>query len=389
MVRFFGTKTTAIEQAYRVWTRLPRSIRAHAAALGARAARARLQNRAGPVRLVLFVTNRCTRTCRYCLYSSHLNDPAIQELAIEEFERLARSLPERLHLLTFTGGEPLVREDLPAIARAFWRFNRTRKISIVTNGDLPERAEAVVREILQQTRVTLDLQVSVQSCDDLAIGSPVADTLDRFVSLARSHRRIGLVAALTTISQDNLPGFPDLMDTLARDWPVLHKYQFVRGVPGMVFPVGPARTSDLTPPDLAHLSLDLQEQARVIDLVRSRLPHNRHPFMTWSELVQLEFAREIQATGRAIFPCRAGQVDCVVFEDGRLSLCENLEPVLSLRDLGMDLGKAWRSGPFQAAVRRAEGCACTHPCNLSTSMVFDRAGLDPLLVAGPDRPGER
>lgn len=376
-----GSRAEWIERAFGAWRRLPRPVRrCLARAMAAQAAR-RAARLCGPVRVVFFVTHRCTRRCRFCLYHRHLGGPeaVAGELDLAEIETLARSLPERLGLLTITGGEPFLREDIPAIAGLFDRHNHSRKLSLITNGDLPDRAEDAVLEILRSTALSVDLQVSIQCPADLEPDQPAGQTLRRFVGVARQHPRVGVVTALTTIGRDNHEQLGELSRRLAGSWEVHHKFQLVRGIPDHVFPSPSGCLSNLSPPELSSLVLTAEQERALLTRMERAVEGTRYPLLSRAELVQLALTMEIAASGQAPFPCRAGHVECTIFEDGRVSVCENLAASAFLRDHGMDLGALWRSPEFGAARRSVVGCACTHPCNLSTAMLHHRVGMERLL----------
>ncbi len=73
--------------------------------------------RIGDVRVS--VTDRCNFRCQYCMPAEGL--PWLERadvLSFEEIERLVRLLGEMgVHDVRLTGGEPLVRRDLPRLAR--------------------------------------------------------------------------------------------------------------------------------------------------------------------------------------------------------------------------------------------------------------------------------
>jgi molybdenum cofactor biosynthesis enzyme MoaA len=73
-----------------------------------------------PVYLLMFVTNRCNARCEHCFYWSELNTKVKEEMSVSEFEQLAKSLGPMLQV-TFTGGSPELRKDLPDIVEQFYR----------------------------------------------------------------------------------------------------------------------------------------------------------------------------------------------------------------------------------------------------------------------------
>jgi molybdenum cofactor biosynthesis enzyme MoaA len=73
-----------------------------------------------PIYLLMFVTNRCAARCEHCFYWSELNTKIKEELTVAEFDKLAQSIGPMLQI-TFTGGSPELRKDLPEIVESFHR----------------------------------------------------------------------------------------------------------------------------------------------------------------------------------------------------------------------------------------------------------------------------
>ena len=86
----------------------------------------------------------CDFRCPFC-HNSELLD--VNAPALMEEDELLRFLKTRQGLLDgvcFTGGEPLMRKDLPALFRAVKELGYPVKLD--TNGNRPEALEALVRE---------------------------------------------------------------------------------------------------------------------------------------------------------------------------------------------------------------------------------------------------
>jgi len=84
--------------------------------------------------LRLSVTDRCDLRCRYCLPGDYTAPPNPHWLTAEELERLVRLFVglgvQRVRL---TGGEPLVRRELPEIARRLGAIDGLTDLSLSTN----------------------------------------------------------------------------------------------------------------------------------------------------------------------------------------------------------------------------------------------------------------
>jgi GTP 3',8-cyclase len=105
------------------------------------------------------VTDKCNFRCTYCMPAEGLEWLGRAEiLSFEEIARLVRVLA-RLGVdeVRLTGGEPLVRRDLPVLVEMLARTEGVRDLSLTTNGVLLERlAQPLVDAGLQRLNVSLD-----------------------------------------------------------------------------------------------------------------------------------------------------------------------------------------------------------------------------------------
>src|SRR6476620_4968917 len=91
------------------------------------------------VRIV--VTDRCNFRCRYCMPPEGLDWlPREEVLSFEEIERLVRILASMgVEEVRITGGEPLVRRDIPDLVAMLARVPGVNDLSLTTNGTLLDR----------------------------------------------------------------------------------------------------------------------------------------------------------------------------------------------------------------------------------------------------------
>ena len=109
--------------------------------------------------LRLSVTDRCNIRCFYCMPESDVQFVKRSEILdfeeIERFARIAASLG--ITKLRVTGGEPLVRRDLPLLIRRLSAIPGIRDLALTTNGVLlPELAEALYDAGLRRINVHID-----------------------------------------------------------------------------------------------------------------------------------------------------------------------------------------------------------------------------------------
>jgi cyclic pyranopterin phosphate synthase len=109
--------------------------------------------------LRLSVTDRCGFRCRYCMPAEGMQwlDRA-DLLSFEEIERLVRVLVEMgIRDVRLTGGEPLVRRELPRLATMLAAIPGLHELSLTTNGYQLERdAEALVSAGVNRFNVSVD-----------------------------------------------------------------------------------------------------------------------------------------------------------------------------------------------------------------------------------------
>lgn len=105
------------------------------------------------------VTDRCNIRCFYCMPEEKPDyAPRGFLLSFEEIERFVRiAVRHGVRKLRVTGGEPLVRRDLPVLIRALARIPGVEDLALTTNGVLlPEFAEALYQAGLRRINVHLD-----------------------------------------------------------------------------------------------------------------------------------------------------------------------------------------------------------------------------------------
>jgi len=88
-----------------------------------------------PVHYYFEVTRRCNLRCAMCQYIAWLRETPVSvqkegELSTEEWERVIDDV-QRLSLITFTGGEPLLRDDFLGLLERAGKRTRTH---VITNG---------------------------------------------------------------------------------------------------------------------------------------------------------------------------------------------------------------------------------------------------------------
>jgi len=110
--------------------------------------------------LRISVTDRCNMRCDYCrpAADAYKAEPHDQILRYEEIERIVRVAAEMgVSKLRITGGEPLVRRDLPVLVEKLANIPGITDLSMTTNATLLGKyAEELVSAGLNRINISLD-----------------------------------------------------------------------------------------------------------------------------------------------------------------------------------------------------------------------------------------
>jgi GTP 3',8-cyclase len=161
------------------------------------------------------VTDRCNFRCQYCMPAEGL--PWLERDEILSFEEIAR-LVELLSTMgvrdvRLTGGEPLVRRDLPRLVSMLSALTDLRDLSITTNGFLLERdAAALVAAGATRFNVSID-SLQRHRFHELTRRDALDQVLDGLAALA-ALPDVGPIkvnaVALRGFTEEEVPSFVEL-----------------------------------------------------------------------------------------------------------------------------------------------------------------------------------
>ncbi|MHB9077620.1 MAG: GTP 3',8-cyclase MoaA [Pirellulaceae bacterium] len=135
------------------------------------------------------VTDRCNIRCFYCMPNEHVRfKPREEILSFEEIERFVRVMVAMgVNRVRITGGEPLMRAELPTLVRALSGIPGVEDLAMTTNGMfLSEHAEALQRAGLGRLNISLD-SLSEETFRTIAR----RDGLDRVLAGIAAAQQVG------------------------------------------------------------------------------------------------------------------------------------------------------------------------------------------------------
>ena len=341
-----------------------------------------LENRQGlktPRVLIHFVTTECNMRCGHCFYWKELGKK--QQFTLEEAEKMIRSLKHPLDTVDMAGGEPFMYPHIVKLCEMYSRINRTRGISIPTNGFLTEDICRKARAILERIGPHTNLHVQI-SLDGLE------ESHEHIRNMKNSFRRafltveklkeiqardprlsINVVMVVTSYNYQELDALAEKVNSYGADL----VFEIVRGVSLLH---NPKLVSDFDPKDEACVLPPMEKFDEIYSTIK-RIYYRQYkagkmlsfPFIL--SLAKIKHSFEILKNPRKIVDCLAGSHIGVVYPTGEVSVCEFYKPAANIRETDFDFERAWNSPAMGREKEKVKGCYCTHGCFLQSAMYYN------------------
>lgn len=325
-----------------------------------------------PAYLIFFVTSKCMGRCKHCFYWESINKKE-SPLTLEEVDKVAASMG-RLLQVTFTGGEPFLRDDFAEIVETFYRRNQVYHIAIATSGFDPDRIADGVEKIVSackgsQVTVGLPIEGPADLNDEIRGGKGsyerTVETLRRLKSLKKKHPQ------LTSLIDITVSGFNrgHLVETyeLVRDELVPDHINAIltRGVPR----------------DEGAKDMDTDEVSRLLTLMEDDIRSGTVPGYSFfgklfhaKDIILRRMALDIFLHNSYHLPCEAGRVAGVLMPEGDVFACELWEEALgNVREAAYSLPAVWGSDKAKEVRGQilSSKCTCYHQCFLSNTIFWN------------------
>lgn len=322
--------------------------------------------------LIFFVTSHCNSKCRTCFYWEELNQGG--DLSFEEIQALSASMPE-FNEIWLSGGEPTLRDKLPAILELFYRNNSVRSVNFPANGLAPEKLLDTLESTFArcpELKINLNLALDgIGETHDRIRGVPgnfdrALESLELLERLRGRDNRLRLHIN-SVVCRENVEEMITLGGLIRERFDLDgHYFQIIRG----------------EPMDSALLEVHKDTLERLYEDLKPLYRHyatklgRRKGFLGKAGyLGVLGLYHEIQAANfdrhhRWPMPCTAGQTIAVVDANGDLRSCELRERLGNLRDYDCDWSRFWdsRARADEVDAIERDGCWCTHVCFIHASL---------------------
>jgi len=322
-----------------------------------------------PINLTIGLTNRCNSRCKTC----RVYDRPVPELGLAELSAVFRSLGRRPYWMTFSGGEPFLREDIVEICESAYLSCRPAIMNIASNGLLSDVIPERVARIAERAPgaaviVNLSLDEIGERHDEIrGVRGNFARTLKTFERLKAIDLPNLTVGIHTVISKFNVGRFPEVCDDLTALGPDSYIAEIAEerqelGTLGL----------DITPSEADYAAAVDHLVRRTGEMPFDGMAGIARAFRT----IYYQLAARVLREKRQAVPCFAGYASAQIAPDGEVwACCVKAESMGNLRDAGYDFGKIWFSDRAEALRKPIRDGECYCP--------LANAGYTNMLLSTP------
>jgi MoaA/NifB/PqqE/SkfB family radical SAM enzyme len=319
-----------------------------------------------PLNYTISVTSRCNYRCATC----RIHEKKLPELTLADYGKLFASLGRAPYWVTFSGGEPFIREDFRDIVDSFCGSCRPRLVNIPTNGSFPERTANAVRYLAAKYKrtgfiVNVSLDATGQE-QNMIRGNENAwsNALDTIEALKRGRPSNLMIGIGTVISKANIRSFKEQRSQLS-----------ALGVDSMVAEVAEKRAELLN--SGLDITLSAEEYRDAAEILIGEI--DARGKRGWAGLAQVfrrqyyRYVLQVLQGGPGL-RCYAGFASVQIMPDGEVwGCCITGDEMGRLDEFGYDFKKLWHSSIARQARRtvKERRCFCPLANAYYTNAIFD------------------
>jgi len=306
-----------------------------------------------PSNLTVSVTYKCNSRCSTC----NVWKKNTEEFTLEEFEKTFKSIGD-VFWITFSGGEPFLRNDFVEICKSAYGNCRPKIINIPTNGLLFDKIPESVEEIVKscpKTQIVVNLSIDgIGERHDIIRGvkgnfNKAMKTYEALRSLNYKNFNLGVHTVISKFNVENIPEIYELAKKLRAD-------SFITEIAEERVELD-TMGADITP--------SIEDYSTAIDFLSERI--RKYKFSGLSKITQafrLQYYDLVKRTlreRRQVIPCYAGIASCQISPDGDVwACCIKAKSMGNLRDVDYDFKKIWfseKANEIRKSIKNKE-CYC-------------------------------
>jgi len=310
-----------------------------------------------PANFTISILYTCNSRCKTC----NVWKKRVDNLTVEEYDKIFHSVGHDPYWITISGGEPFLRADIDEIAKVVYQRSSPGILNIPTNGLLtrriPEKVEAIARSCPKQELViNLSLDGVGEEHDEIrGVKGNFKRSLETWAELKKLQKGLKnlTLGVHTVISVYNVKRIAEIEDYLVEH---LEPNNFISEIAEERIELATIGTG-ITPlaedyeQAVSHLQQKIRQSefkgvARISQAFRYRY---------------YNFVKQYMYDKRQIIPCKAGVASTHIAPDGNVwGCCIRAESLGNLRDHDYNFPKIWfnqKADAFRRSVKNKE-CHC-------------------------------
>jgi MoaA/NifB/PqqE/SkfB family radical SAM enzyme len=343
-----------------------------------------------PINVTVSVTNMCNSRCKTCnIWKLYLEKPHLrnQELKTWEFEQIFQNLGKGPIIVTISGGEPYLRQDLVQISTAIYEYCHPKALVIPTNALLTNEIKTATEKILQKVDdMEVIVNVSLDGIDELH--DEIRGIKGNFQRSLQTYQAL----------QDLKLKYPNLtlgVHTVISRWNVENIQQIYQYVKNVLKPNTYITEIAEHREELFNLNKEIapttEQYSKAIDYLISHITYDYAKRAKLLQKIQHAFRIEYYRLvvkmlqyGHSI-PCYAGYTSAHINPYGDVWPCCILAykmPLGNLRDVNYDFKKIWNSKKVDSIRKHLNLSKCHCPmanANYTNMLENPRIALKVLL----------
>ena len=324
-----------------------------------------------PVLSEIAVTYRCNLACQFCYAACGCRkDAGAEECRTSQLKQVLTMIREEAEVpsVSFTGGEPMLREDLPELVR----FAKSLKMwtNLITNGTLVTKSQAEILKAAGLDSAQVSLEAGDACLHDRIVRCPGAfqKTLTGLRALREAGVRVHTNTTISALNRDHL----NAILTLVRE-EGFNKFSM-----NLLMPEGSAVTH------LTDMLIRYSETGEIVLAVQEEARRLGLEFMWYSPTPLCIFNPIVHGLGNR--GCAACDGLLSIAPNGDILPCSSFpQPMGNILDMQGRFRDLWAGPAFQYfqqkrfAHERCQACEDLAVCNGGCPLYWRQVGYDELL----------
>jgi MoaA/NifB/PqqE/SkfB family radical SAM enzyme len=320
-----------------------------------------------PINYTVSLLYTCNSRCSTC----NIWKKKAKNLSVEEYRKIFRKIGRAPYWITFSGGEPFLRQDIVEIVTSIYELSRPRIINIPTNGLLVNtivEKTAAIAKACPKAQIIINVSIDgIENQHDEIRNVPgnykkAVSTFHKLKALRLPNLNVGIH---TVISKFNSEAFSSIAGTLMK----LEPDSYITEIAEERIELDTV-ASEVTPNLIAYKS--------AVDYLIHRIKNEKFKGMNKITMAfRIEYynlVKRIMRDETQVIPCYAGVASVQIAPDGDVwSCCIKAKALGRLRKTDYDFKHIWYSAEAELERRSIHKKECWCPlANASyTNMLLD------------------